>query len=48
MHSVRPLGFTVMLPGKYLAGGLQPGCIANLVGVQYKLRFQEEAVSRGG
>ncbi len=35
-----------MLPGKYLAGGLQSGCIADLIGVQYKLRFQKEAVSR--
>ena len=33
----RPPGFTVMFPGKYPAGGLQSGYIANLIGVQYKL-----------
>ena len=32
----RPPGFTVMPPGKYLAGGLQSGCTANLTGAQYK------------
>ena len=32
----RPPGFTVMPPGKYLAGGLQSGCTANLTGEQYK------------
>ena len=27
-----------MMPlGKYLAGGLQSGCTANLIGVQYKM-----------
>ncbi len=26
-----------MLPGKYLAGGLQSGCIVNLIGTQYTL-----------
>ena len=31
----RPPGFTLMLLGKYLAGGLQSGRTANLVGVQY-------------
>jgi len=34
----RPPGFTVMPPGKYLAGGLQSDCTANLIGVQYNLR----------
>ena len=29
-------GFTVVPPGKYLAGGLQSGCTANLTGAQYK------------
>ena len=33
----RPPGFTVVSPGKYLAGGLQSGCTANLTGVQYKI-----------
>ena len=32
----RPPGFTVMPPGKYLAGGLQPGCTANLTSAQFK------------
>ena len=32
----RPPGFTWMPQGKYLAGGLQSGRTANLVGVQYK------------
>ena len=32
----RPPGFTLMLQGKYLAGGLQSGCTANSTGVQYK------------
>ncbi len=32
----RPPEFTVVPPGKYLAGGLQSGCTANLTGVQYK------------
>ncbi len=32
----RPPGFTVVPPGKYLAGGLQSDCTANLTGVQYK------------
>ena len=31
----RPPGFTVMPSGKYLAGGLQSGSAANLIGVQY-------------
>lgn len=30
-----------MLPGKYLAGGLRSGYIANLVGAQYKLESIE-------
>ncbi len=33
----RPPGFTVMPPGKYLAGGLQSGCTANSTGAQYKM-----------
>ncbi len=32
----RPPGFAVMLMEKYLAGGLQSGSDANLIGVQYK------------
>ncbi len=30
-------GFTVIPPGKYLAGGPQSGCTANLTGAQYNL-----------
>ena len=30
-------GFAVMPMGRYLAGGLQSGSAANLIGVQYKL-----------
>ena len=30
-------GFTVMPSGKYLTGGLQPGCTANSIGAQYTL-----------
>ena len=30
--------FTVVSPGKCLAGGLQSGCTANLTGAQYKKR----------
>ena len=33
----RPPGFAVMPPGRYLAGGLQSGCSANLIGAQDKL-----------
>ncbi len=33
----RPPGFTVVPPGKYLAGGQQSDCTANLTGVQYIL-----------
>ncbi len=33
----RPPGFTVVSPGKYLAGGLQSGLTANLTGAQYRL-----------
>ena len=33
----RPPGFTVVSPGKYLAGSLQSGCTANLTGAQYIL-----------
>ena len=36
----RPPGFTVVPPGKYLAGGLQSDCTANLTGVQYKCLFR--------
>lgn len=32
----RPPGFTVMSPGKCMAGGLQSGCTANSTGAQYK------------
>ena len=32
----RPPGLTVVSPAKYLAGGLQSGCTANLTGAQYK------------
>ena len=38
----RPPGFTVMPPGKYLAGGLQSGCTANSIGVQYNYRAGRE------
>ena len=33
-----PPGFTVVSPGKYLAGGLQSGRTANLTGAQYILQ----------
>ncbi len=33
----RPPGFAVMPMGRYLAGGLQSGSAANLIGVQYIL-----------
>lgn len=32
-------GFTVVSSGKYLAGGLQSSCTANLIGAQYN--YQE-------
>lgn len=35
----RPPGFAVMPPGRYLAGGLQSGSAANLIGVQYNSDF---------
>ena len=42
----RPPGFTVVSPGKFLAGGLQSGRTANLTGAQYinsvRLRFVPE------
>ena len=39
----RPPGFTVVSPGKYLAGGLQSGRTANLTGAQYKFRLDIHA-----
>ena len=33
----RPPGFAVIFSGKYLAGGLQSGCIANLIRAQYNI-----------
>ncbi len=33
----RPPEFTVVLLGKYLAGGLQSSCTANLTNTQYKI-----------
>ncbi len=45
----RPPGFTVVSPGKYLAGGLQSGRTANLTDAQYELTYElTYPFSKGG
>ncbi|HBA46434.1 MAG TPA: hypothetical protein DCZ91_01255 [Lachnospiraceae bacterium] len=41
----RPSELTVVSPGKYLTGGLQPGCTVNLPGAQHKLQPTKRAGS---
>ncbi len=44
----RPPGFAVMPMGRYLAGGLQSGSAANLIGVQYILIFPKVMICVDG